>query len=51
MADVNTIILYILLGAIFGIVYSLRRMYIIERKIDSLESSMARKKSSSKKRR
>jgi len=54
MADVNTIILYILLGAVFGIIYSLRRMYIVEKKIDSLERMIAVKlmgKGSRKKRR
>ena len=54
MVDVNTIILYILLGAVFGIVYSLRRMYIVEEKIDALERLMASKllrSSSSKKKR
>lgn len=55
MIEVNTIILYILLGAVFGIVYSLRRMYIVEEKIDALERLMASKllgrSSSSKKKR
>lgn len=55
MIDVNTIILYILLGAVFGIVYSLRRMYIVEEKIDALEKLIASKllgrNSSSKKKR
>ena len=41
MVDVNTILLYILVGAIFGIVYGLRRIYVIERKIDAIDKMMA----------
>ena len=41
MADANTLILYILVGAIFGIVYGLRRMYAVEKKIDALERRIA----------
>jgi len=41
MADVNTILLYVLVGAIFGIVYGLRRIYVIERKIDAIDKMMA----------
>ena len=33
MANQEILILYILLGAIAGIVYSLRRIYMLERKI------------------
>jgi len=41
MVDVNTILLYILVGAIFGIVYGLRRIYVIERKIDAIDKMIA----------
>ncbi len=41
MADINTILLYVLVGAIFGIVYGLRRIYIIERKIDAIDRKIA----------
>jgi len=41
MADVNTILLYVLVGAIFGIVYGLRRIYVIERKIDAIDKMIA----------
>jgi|TARA_B100001971_G_C18114342_1_gene495972 hypothetical protein len=36
MADVNSVMLYILIGAVAGIVYSLRRIFILEEKIDSI---------------
>ena len=36
MADVNSIMLYILIGAVAGIVYSLRRIFILEEKLDKL---------------
>ena len=32
----NSIMLYILIGAVAGIVYSLRRIFILEEKIDRL---------------
>ncbi len=41
MADINTILLYVLVGAIFGIVYGLRRIYVIERKIDAIDRRIA----------
>ena len=41
MADINTILLYVLVGAIFGIVYGLRRIYVIERKIDAIDRRVA----------
>ena len=41
MADINTILLYVLVGAIFGIVYGLRRIYVIERKIDAIDKKIA----------
>ena len=34
MAVTTDVLLYILLGAIAGIVYALRRVFILERKID-----------------
>lgn len=41
MADINTIMLYVLVGAVFGIVYGLRRIYVVERKIDDLDKKIA----------
>lgn len=41
MADINTILLYVLVGAIFGIVYGLRRIYVVERKIDAIDKKIA----------
>ena len=41
MADINTIMLYVLVGAVFGIVYGLRRIYVVERKIDELDKRIA----------
>ncbi|MBS3151668.1 hypothetical protein J4443_04780 [Candidatus Woesearchaeota archaeon] len=41
MADINTIMLYVLVGAVFGVVYGLRRIYIVERKIDELDKRIA----------
>ncbi len=41
MADVNTIMLYVLVGAVFGIVYGLRRIYVVERKIDEIDKRIA----------
>ncbi len=41
MADINTIMLYVLVGAVFGIVYGLRRIYTVERKIDELDRKIA----------
>mgnify|MGYP001576676794 FL=1 len=41
MADINTIMLYVLVGAVFGIVYGLRRIYVVERKIDELDKKIA----------
>ena len=48
--DANNLILYILLGAVFGIIYSLRRMYVLERKIGALEKLIAGKVIRSRKR-
>ena len=47
----NNIILYVLLGAIAGIVYSLRRVFILERKIDAIDKRIAAKVGAVKKRR
>jgi uncharacterized membrane protein len=41
MADINTLMLYVIVGALFGIVYSLRRMYVVERKIDAIDRKIA----------
>lgn len=38
--DVVTSILYILLGAVAGVVYSLRRMFILEKKIDFIDEKL-----------
>lgn len=39
---VNTdIILYILLGGIAGIIYALKRVFILERKIDDIDKKIA----------
>ena len=35
-------ILYILLGAIAGMIYSLRRVFILEKKIDDIDSKLFR---------
>jgi len=35
-------ILYILLGAVAGMIYSLRRIFILERKIDDIDSKLFR---------
>ena len=36
MAVSSDVLLYVLVGAIAGIVYSLRRVFILEKKIDNL---------------
>ncbi|MBS3157640.1 hypothetical protein J4442_05745 [Candidatus Woesearchaeota archaeon] len=39
---VNTdVILYILLGGIAGIIYALKRVFILERKIDEIDKKIA----------
>ena len=35
-------ILYILLGAVAGMIYSLRRIFILEKKIDELDNKLFR---------
>jgi len=35
-------ILYILLGAVAGMIYSLRRIFILEKKIDDIDTKMYR---------
>lgn len=37
MATQEAILLYILVGAVCGIIYSLRRIYIVERKIRHID--------------
>ncbi len=37
MATTETLLLYIILGAIIGIVWSLRKMYILEARLVSLD--------------
>ena len=36
MAVTTDVLLYVLVGAVAGIVYSLRRVFILEKKIDAL---------------
>ncbi|MBU2639839.1 MAG: hypothetical protein KKG75_04010 [Nanoarchaeota archaeon] len=50
MAVTTDVLLYILLGAIAGIVYALRRVFILERKIDNIDRMIARKVGAIKKR-
>lgn len=48
---VNTdVILYILLGGIAGIVYALKRVFILERKIDAIDKRIANKVGANRKR-
>ncbi len=35
--DTTIVMLYILLGAVAGMIYSLRRIFILENKIESME--------------
>ncbi|MEK6955711.1 MAG: hypothetical protein AABW52_03555 [Nanoarchaeota archaeon] len=52
MIDTNTLVLYVILGAVLGIVWSLRKIYTLERNIaildikteKLLEHSMKRKR-------
>ena len=37
MIDTNTLVLYIILGAVLGIVWSLRKIYSLERNIAVLD--------------
>lgn len=37
MASEDTILLYIILGLVIGIIYSLRRIYFLEKKLASLD--------------
>tara|TARA_Y100000034_G_scaffold113269_1_gene148080 strand:+ start:735 stop:893 length:159 start_codon:yes stop_codon:yes gene_type:complete len=43
MPVTTDVILYILLGALAGIVYALRRVFILERKIDRIDRRIAAK--------
>ena len=48
---VNTdVILYILLGGIAGIVYALKRVFVLENKIDELDRKIANRVGLSRKR-
>ena len=48
---INTdVILYILLGGIAGIVYALKRVFILERKIDEIDKRIASRLGVGKKR-
>ncbi len=38
MAAYDQIVLYVILGALIGVIWSLRRIYILENKIVSLEN-------------
>ena len=40
--DVVNSILYILLGAVAGVIYSLRRIFILEKKIDFIDEKLLR---------
>jgi len=40
--DVINSILYILLGAVAGVIYSLRRIFTLERKIDNIDEKLLR---------
>lgn len=51
MAINTDIILYILLGGIAGIVYALKRVFILERKIDAIDRKIAKKVGAIKKKR
>ncbi len=40
MATVETLVLYIIFGAIIGIVWSLRKIYVLEGKIASIDTKI-----------
>ena len=40
MVDPIVLILYILVGAVAGMIYGLRRIFILERKINALEKML-----------
>ena len=44
MATQETIILYILLGGMIGIMYSLRRIYALERQLAGIEKILGKKR-------
>jgi hypothetical protein len=44
VVETNTILLYVILGAIIGIVWSLRKIYTVEAKIISLENKLVKKR-------
>jgi hypothetical protein len=41
--ELNTILIIIILGILIGILFGVRRIYMLERKMASLEISMAKK--------
>lgn len=43
MTDPIVLVLYILIGAIAGMIYGLRRIFILERKINALEKMLVAK--------
>lgn len=44
LATQETIILYILLGGMIGIIYSLRRMYALEKQLAGIKSMLGKRK-------
>lgn len=42
MADTVMLLLYILLGAIVAVIYSLRRIFLLENKIEQLDEKIER---------
>jgi len=40
MPTIQTVLLYIIVGATCGIIYSLRRIYILENKIEQLDKKI-----------
>ncbi|KHO54426.1 MAG: hypothetical protein QT09_C0004G0080 [archaeon GW2011_AR18] len=42
MIDTNTLVLYVILGAVLGIVWSLRKIYTLERNIAVLDIKIER---------
>ncbi|HLC58376.1 MAG TPA: hypothetical protein VJI68_00795 [Candidatus Nanoarchaeia archaeon] len=44
MVTTELVLLYLILGGVIGIIWSLRRMYSLEEKIASLEEKITKKK-------
>ncbi len=42
MADTIILLLYILLGAVVAVIYSLRRIFLLENKIEQLDEKIER---------